>query len=75
MKYNSCRYNGERMRKHVAVYLLFTGRNAVPHGMVIHHKDFDRMNNSFDNLVCITKEEHDRLHSAMRKRDERGRFK
>ena len=48
---------------------------AVPHGMVIHHKDFDRMNNSFDNLVCITKEEHDRLHSAMRERDEKGRFK
>ena len=75
MRYKSCRYNGERMRKHVAVYLLFTGMNAVPHGMVIHHKDFDRMNNSFDNLVCIPKEEHDRLHSAMRKRDEKGRFK
>lgn len=74
MRYKSCRYNGERMRKHVAVFLLFMGWSSVPSGMVIHHKDFNRMNNEFDNLVCITKEEHDRLHSAMRKRDKRGRF-
>lgn len=74
MKYKSCRYNGERMRKHVAVYLLFNGLDAVPSGMVIHHKDFNRMNNDISNLVCIAKVDHDRLHSAMRKRDKGGRY-
>jgi hypothetical protein len=34
----------------------------IPPGMIIHHADDNRRNNAIDNLICVTKLEHQRLH-------------
>jgi len=54
MKYGSMGY-------HQYVYFLKTGER-IKRPNVIHHKDGDKFNNSFDNLIVMTNEEHTRLH-------------
>ncbi len=34
----------------------------IPKGYQIHHKDFNPENNNPENLVCIRREEHKRIH-------------
>lgn len=35
---------------------------AYKPGYVVHHKNFDKTNNSLDNLVYLTREEHTKIH-------------
>jgi hypothetical protein len=46
----------------------------VPLGMVLHHKNFDRLDNSLNNLVLMDSKEHGKLHYAKRVIDKLGRF-
>ncbi|MFA5378911.1 MAG: HNH endonuclease signature motif containing protein [Dehalococcoidia bacterium] len=39
----------------------------IPEGCVIHHVDFDSLNNSPENLQCITRSEHNSIHDSARK--------
>lgn len=39
----------------------------VPSGYVIHHKDWNKTNNSVNNLVCITIREHELIHTPPKK--------
>lgn len=71
-KYKQCRYNGKRMRLHIAVWTSENG--SVPKGFCIHHIDFNRENNSITNLTCISIAEHNKLHAAKKARDNKGRF-
>jgi hypothetical protein len=34
----------------------------IPEGYIIHHKDFNKLNNDLNNLQCLTKSEHITLH-------------
>lgn len=43
------------------VWKLFGGDK--PKGYDIHHKDFNKLNDKIDNLECITRAEHTRIHS------------
>ena len=43
-------------------------------GFVIHHKNFDRLNNRIENLQMMSKYEHSKLHNKMRKREKNGRY-
>ena len=52
---------GSRKRLHVAIWE-HANRREVPPGYVIHHKDFNKNNNSIDNLACITVAEHEAIH-------------
>ncbi|HRZ86101.1 MAG TPA: portal protein [Candidatus Paceibacterota bacterium] len=54
MKYGSMGY-------HQYVYFLKTGKR-IKKPNIIHHKDGNKYNNSFDNLVIMTNEEHTKLH-------------
>lgn len=56
---------GRRRRLHVYVYEHETGCR-VPDGYEVHHKDFDKGNNEFSNLVCITSYDHHMIHAAHR---------
>lgn len=54
------------------------GKRYLSPNYVVHHIDFDRKNNDPDNLVVMTKEEHQKLHATMNLPDkdpETGRFK
>ena len=58
--------SGERTRLHVAIWEHEHGMR-VPEGHVIHHKDWNKTNNSVDNLVCITIREHELIHTPPKK--------
>lgn len=54
--------------EHVEVWERHHGR-PVPDGYQIHHVDFDKLNNSPDNLLAVTPTEHKRLHSGCELRE------
>lgn len=37
--------------------------NCNENNMVVHHKDFDGLNNKYDNLEIMSREEHNKLHT------------
>jgi len=39
---------------------------AIPAGMQVHHKDFDKTNNAIENLELLTPLEHKRIHEGCR---------
>lgn len=48
--------------EHRMVYEFLHGE--IPEGHVIHHVDYDSLNNSPENLRCMSADEHDDLHRA-----------
>ena len=55
---------GNRKRLHVEVWEHEHGVR-VPPGCVIHHLDWNKRNNSIDNLICLTVWEHERVHNVI----------
>lgn len=49
------------LKVHRVVYTWFHGE--VPYGKEVHHKDFNCLNNSIDNLEALTSEEHRAKHN------------
>ena len=46
---------------HVAIHILVMEKilgRSIEDGEVIHHKDFDRLNNGEDNLLLMTRQQH-----------------
>lgn len=60
-----------RKRLHIYIWEYYNG--PVPKGCHIHHKDMNKYNNSISNLVCITRAEHNRIHSESLSDEERER--
>ncbi|MFW9872044.1 MAG: HNH endonuclease [Candidatus Thorarchaeota archaeon] len=59
-------YEGKRI--YVSHYVWFQNTGSFPKkGEVIHHKDFNQSNNSFDNLQLMSRKEHIKLHTEIRK--------
>lgn len=55
---------GNRKRLHVEVWEQAHGV-SVPSGCVIHHLDWNKKNNDVANLICVTTEEHERIHNII----------
>lgn len=55
---------GERKRLHVEVWEQ-AHKVQVPKGCVIHHLDWNKNNNKIENLICVTVEEHERIHNII----------
>lgn len=53
-----------RKRLHEVLWEQQYGRE-VPPGCVIHHLDWNKSHNTVDNLVCLTVEEHERVHNII----------
>lgn len=53
--------NGKFKGLHVAVWEYHTGK-IVPRGYEIHHKDYNRLNNYFENLECLPVSVHRSIH-------------
>ena len=53
---------GNRVYTHQRVWCEANDYSAVPKGHVIHHIDEDKLNNSPDNLICLTRREHAQIH-------------
>lgn len=45
----------------------------IPKGMVVHHKDYNGLNNNYNNLQILTKQEHDLIHDVKGKNNPRYR--
>lgn len=56
--------SGARQRLHIAIWEHEHGM-AVPEGCVIHHLDWNKTNNSPENLVCLTVWEHEQVHNVV----------
>ena len=56
--------SGNRKRLHVAMWEAKYGRE-VPPGCIIHHLDWNKSHNVIENLVCLTVEEHERVHNII----------
>ena len=59
-------YTGRKGSKHVfqhsAIWCAFMGLTEVPTDTVIHHCDQNPLNNSFDNLLGVSRAEHKMIH-------------
>ena len=55
---------GERKRLHVEVWERHYGVR-VPPGCIIHHLDWNKRNNSIENLICLTVWEHEQVHNVV----------
>lgn len=55
-----------RVYEHQYIWCLYNNRTEVPKGYVIHHKDHDKLNNSIDNLECLTRSQHMTYHATER---------
>lgn len=51
------------VREHILLMCEKFGWTELPKGYEVHHKDGNKLNNSLDNLVVLTKSEHSRIHS------------
>lgn len=60
-----------RKRLHIYVWEYYNG--PVPKGCHIHHKDMNKNNNDISNLICVTRTEHNRIHSESLTEEERER--
>lgn len=56
--------SGARRRLHQVVWEQRYGR-AVPPGCVIHHLDWNKKNNTVENLICLTVKEHEQVHNII----------
>ena len=54
--------SGDRKRLHVAMYEAEMGIE-VPDGYIVHHKDWNKSNNTIENLVMVSVREHNLIHN------------
>lgn len=58
-------YKGEMIRLHRYIWEKYNG--PIPKNHIIHHIDFNKENNSIENLQCMTHSEHDIIHRGNNK--------
>lgn len=64
--YETVKINGKSQYLHKVIIETFVRK--VKENEEIHHKDTNKSNNSLDNLIILTKEEHRKLHNQKRKK-------
>ena len=61
----SLRRNGRRRTIRRAKLVWLSGaRRLIPDGFEIHHKDENRLNDEWSNLICIYGDDHRKLHEV-----------
>jgi hypothetical protein len=62
MKWYAKRDHGKKGKTYAHREIWEAAYGPIPAGMIIHHRDEDRRNNALENLACMTRLEHQRLH-------------
>jgi len=55
-------------------YIWEKSYGKIPEGFVIHHINFDKLDNRIENLQMMLEKEHLKLHDRLRKRNKKGQF-
>ena len=66
--------NHKRIYEHHAIWLKENKLDKIPDDCDIHHINFNRLDNRIENLTCISKKLHQKLHYKNRKIDKLGHF-
>jgi hypothetical protein len=66
----NCPYGDKRemVFEHVFVWWQHYPKNIIKSDEIIHHKDFNKLNNKITNLIKMKKIDHDKLHTNSRAR-------
>lgn len=67
--------NGSTLFDHRLIASYKLGQESLSRGIVVHHKDFNSLNNSPDNLEPLDREAHNKLHSERMKGQNNPVFK
>lgn len=68
-------YYSSKIRKQLHQYIYECEVKPIPIEYEIHHKDLNRENNSIDNLICLTRSEHHKIHSELLTEEQRYKRK
>ena len=68
-------HDGLRRSVHVSQLVWMWGTGAViPEGFEIHHRDEDPHNNDYENLICVHRRDHPKLHRSKNEPEEEVPF-
>lgn len=63
-------YTGRKNSKHVfhhhVVWCEHHKFTEIPKGYVVHHCDYNKINNNIENLICMSMADHQRLHAWLK---------
>lgn len=59
--------DGSRTLEHIVTYCEYNGLSVIPKGMVVHHLDENKQNNSPENLILLSIPDHRRIHAWLNK--------
>jgi hypothetical protein len=59
--------NGKHIREHNIIWMQVNRFYSIPKGMVVHHRDLNKLNNHPENLVLIDNSTHIMLHHYVNK--------
>ena len=66
--YRFLRINGKNVREHNYVWIRESGWNFIPKGFVVHHINQDKLDNRIENLACIPRDIHLKIHNPLASR-------
>ena len=66
------KWNGKSVLNSHYIYCKANGLKSIPKGYVIHHRDFNSLNDNIDNLMLMTDKGHKSMHNFVSKMKRAG---